>query len=562
MPDFYLNIVLLLLIMNKLTVIIPFLNEGEELENTLRSIREHADGEVDILVINDASTDGWDYGSVARKFRAEYVVNERRMGVAASRDLGVERCRTPYFLLLDAHMRFYDRDWVGTIVSELEGEERSLLCCQTKVLTKENGCVAECDSGRTFGAFLDFSEGGAMQLHWKGNERCVGECIEDIPCVLGAGYACAVWYWKYLKGLRGLRFYGCDEAYISLKVWLEGGRCRLLKKVVVGHIYRSRFPYQVSNADIFYNQMLIAETLLPDDMRDAVFNRLRKESGALFGEAEKMFMANRELIEGLKCDYRRIITRDFSEILKINGESGGRRVDLFACLHPVLNRLVLGCGAVDDAGLYYGKMGLVLLLYYYERCSGRSVYGEFADELLDEVYRGCRNLPVDFAHGVCGIGWAVSCLVRHGFVGGNVNEVLAEVDKKVMERNPLRMTDWSFKTGLSGLLCYVLTRLDDAKRWQAVCPFDEGYLRDLRKAVLRMLGDVQCREDNRMALAYVGCAGNPESGVCSFEIFDFIDFKGMGKPGTGNVLFDLEKGMTGFVFKELFEKNGGKFNAE
>jgi len=44
--------------------------------------------------------------------------------------------------------------------------------------------------------------------------------------------------------------------------------------------------------------------------------------------------------------------------------------------------------------------------------------------------------------------------------------------------------------------------------------------------------------------------------------FDFIDFKGMGKPGTGNVLFDLEKGMTGFVFKELFEKNGGKFNAE
>ena len=58
MPDFYLDIVLLLLIMNKLTVIIPFLNEGEELGNTLRSIREHADGEVDILVINDASTDG------------------------------------------------------------------------------------------------------------------------------------------------------------------------------------------------------------------------------------------------------------------------------------------------------------------------------------------------------------------------------------------------------------------------------------------------------------------------------------------------------------------------
>ena len=51
---------------------------------------------------------------------------------------------------------------------------------------------------------------------------------------------------------------------------------------------------------------------------------------------------------------------------------------------------------------------------------------------------------------------------------------------------------------------------------------------------------------------------------CIFS-YDFLanwlgyDFKEMGKPGTGNVLFDLEKGMTGFVFKELFEKNGGKF---
>lgn len=543
--------------MSRLTVIIPFLNEGEELENTLRSIREHSDGEVDILVINDASTDGWDYGSVACKYRAEYMINEQRLGVAASRDLGVKCCKTPYFLLLDAHMRFYDKDWVETIVSELERDERSLLCCQTKILTKENGCVTECDSGGTFGAYLDFSEAGAMQLHWKGNERFAGESVEDIPCVLGAGYACAKWYWAYLKGLEGLRYYGCDEAYISLKVWLEGGRCRLLKKVVIGHIYRSRFPYQVSNTDIFYNQMLIAETLLPDDMRNAVFNRLKKESEALFESAGKLFAENREVVALLKRDYRRMITRDFQEILKMNREAEGRKYDPFTRLYPSLNRLILGSGTVDDAGLYYGKMGLVLLLYYYRRYTGRLVYGEFAGDLLDEVYRGCCHLPVDFAYGICGIGWAVSRLIRHGFVEGDVNQVLAEVDKKVMERNPARITDWSFKTGLSGLLCYVLTRLGDVKRLKVKNPFDRVYLLELRKAALRMLGDAECRENNRIALAYVGYAGNPESEPCSFEISDFIDFKEM--PGTENVLFDLEKGLTGLAFKGLFEKNGGKF---
>ena len=33
------------------------------------------------------------------------------MGVAASRDYGINYCTTPYFLLLDGHMRFYDAAW-------------------------------------------------------------------------------------------------------------------------------------------------------------------------------------------------------------------------------------------------------------------------------------------------------------------------------------------------------------------------------------------------------------------------------------------------------------------
>lgn len=48
-----------------------------------------------------------------------------------------------------------------------------------------------------------------------------------------------------LRGLEGLRNYGADEQFISLKVWCEGGRCTLLKDVVIGHIYRKRAPYLI-----------------------------------------------------------------------------------------------------------------------------------------------------------------------------------------------------------------------------------------------------------------------------------------------------------------------------
>lgn len=44
-----------------LTVIIPFLNEGEEVVMTIKSVRETAGDLVDVITINDCSTDGFPY---------------------------------------------------------------------------------------------------------------------------------------------------------------------------------------------------------------------------------------------------------------------------------------------------------------------------------------------------------------------------------------------------------------------------------------------------------------------------------------------------------------------
>ncbi|MDR2409006.1 MAG: glycosyltransferase, partial [Bacteroidales bacterium] len=103
-----------------LTVIIPFINEKYEVENTLESIRSHSEENIDIILINDASDDNFDYQTVAEKYQTTYILNEKRLGVAASRELGIKLCRTAYFLLLDAHMRFYDDIWYQRIIAELD----------------------------------------------------------------------------------------------------------------------------------------------------------------------------------------------------------------------------------------------------------------------------------------------------------------------------------------------------------------------------------------------------------------------------------------------------------
>lgn len=79
-----------------LTVIIPFLNEGKEVEATIRSLKEHTQIPFEIILINDASTDGFDYKSVAMRYNCIFREHHQREGVAKSRDEGVLMAKTPY----------------------------------------------------------------------------------------------------------------------------------------------------------------------------------------------------------------------------------------------------------------------------------------------------------------------------------------------------------------------------------------------------------------------------------------------------------------------------------
>jgi len=115
--------------MTNLTIIVPFLNEGVEVEKTVENIRNTSGYDIDIILINDNSTDGYNYENIASKYQTYYLKNKHRLGVAASRDLGIENCRTDFFLLLDGHMRFYEKNWHSKLYDYLFLNENSLLCC-------------------------------------------------------------------------------------------------------------------------------------------------------------------------------------------------------------------------------------------------------------------------------------------------------------------------------------------------------------------------------------------------------------------------------------------------
>lgn len=139
-----------------------------------------------------------------------------------------------------------------------------------------------------------------------------------------------------------------------------------------------------------------------------------------------------------------------------------------------------------DLSLFNGKTGIAVFFFLYARYTGNGRFEDFAGELLDDV---CSNLhtslPITFADGLCGIGWGIEFLKNQGFIEGDTDEILVEIDKIIMERDVRRISDLSMETGIKGILFYVKSRFDSSSRKDRIL-FDLNYLNDLDSVCKRI----------------------------------------------------------------------------
>jgi len=148
----------------------------------------------------------------------------------------------------------------------------------------------------------------------------------------------------------------------------------------------------------------------------------------------------------------------------------------------IANHLIINASFIEDLGLYHGKMGILLFFIHYSRYKGIPIYNDFAGELLNEIYEEIHmDMPIDFESGLCGIGWGIEYLIQNGFVEGDSDQILEDIDKKIMERDITRIEDQSFETGLSGISFYVEYRLKKKREDLKTIPFDVCYLNNLRR---------------------------------------------------------------------------------
>lgn len=303
--------------MQKLSVIIPFLDEGNEVIPTLESLFSTTKGElVEVIIVNDGSKE--DFEDKIRKFNVVYLKNPYRIGVAASRDVGVRASTSDIAVFFDAHMRFRNDGWAERILEEVSKDTHSIYCTTCASLKLDYLDINN-PFTRGYGAGINLvtSQKGMsreiLEPSWISVKK--PETVYEVPCVLGATYGFHVPWYKRLRGLGGLKSWGSDEIYLSFKYWLAGGSCKLISDVEIGHIFRDKPPYLSNPAHLYFNKMFISFVLFPQEVTFSLIDKLPQDDA--FEIAILLFRREvRQIIEYRKY-YESLFVKKFSQVCEL-----------------------------------------------------------------------------------------------------------------------------------------------------------------------------------------------------------------------------------------------------
>lgn len=127
--------------MAKVTVIIPCYNAEKYIEKCIKSIDNQSVEGIDIICIDDCSTD-----NTINKLRSlkkdcvnnlTFLTNENNLGPAASRNKGILMATSEYIAFCDSD-DWYGRDFLKTMIDAIENNKANLAFCGYRVVD-ENG---------------------------------------------------------------------------------------------------------------------------------------------------------------------------------------------------------------------------------------------------------------------------------------------------------------------------------------------------------------------------------------------------------------------------------------
>lgn len=115
---------------NKVSIIVPVFNVEKYLEQCLDSIVNQTLKDIEIIIINDGSTDG--SSEIIDKYKKKYfnikVIEQKNAGLSAARNAGIKESKGKYMMFIDSD-DFIDLDMVEILYTKAEKYNCPLIIC-------------------------------------------------------------------------------------------------------------------------------------------------------------------------------------------------------------------------------------------------------------------------------------------------------------------------------------------------------------------------------------------------------------------------------------------------
>lgn len=218
-----------------ITVVMPAYNSEKHIKKAIDSAFDQ-DIDLEVIVVNDASTDGTVKVLEEYRRRDEFTLlnNENNLGVAASRNLGVDNAKGEYVAFLDAD-DWWEKDKLSKQLAAME-VDRTVLCSTARELVDSEG--------RSMGKTVEVKERITYPMMLRQNHiNCSAvvvqrDVIKEFPMKHDDSHEDYITWMKILKKYQ--RATGVNEPLLKYRVSEEsksGSKWNSAKMMYQAHRY-------------------------------------------------------------------------------------------------------------------------------------------------------------------------------------------------------------------------------------------------------------------------------------------------------------------------------------
>jgi GT2 family glycosyltransferase len=221
----------------KISVIVVTRNEGAELRRTVENFRDTLPAKSEVVIVDDASTDG-----STRGLRG--VIKTPGIGVARARNLGATHSKGDLIVWADAHIRL-DKFWWQPLADVLEDRNVAGAAPGVTHLPATRNCG--------YGLELTGPDLDARWLARKADTPFAAPIIPGCCFMMRRAVFDATGGWD-----TGMHHRGGVDNEGSVRFWMLGYDLLIVPQVVIRHRFRESSPYHVGWPEYIHNRLRLA----------------------------------------------------------------------------------------------------------------------------------------------------------------------------------------------------------------------------------------------------------------------------------------------------------------